>query len=92
MVEVTPITPPGQEGWLCQKEDIAKQPLTAQTGWLTQIQKLLDPPPRPFGPPLLARGYGGAHSDSFTPFDVQTETGSQHFVEIENDGVRSSHA
>jgi hypothetical protein len=33
------ITPPGQEGWLCQKENIAKQPLSAQTGWLFKLEQ-----------------------------------------------------
>jgi hypothetical protein len=33
------ITPPGQEGWLCHKENIAKQPLSAQTGWLFKIEQ-----------------------------------------------------
>jgi hypothetical protein len=33
------IAPPGQEGRLCQKENIAKQPLSAQTGWLFKLEK-----------------------------------------------------
>jgi hypothetical protein len=33
------IAPPGQEGWLCQKENIAKQPLSAQTGWWFNLEQ-----------------------------------------------------
>jgi hypothetical protein len=33
------IAPPGQEGWLCQKENIAKQLLSAQTGWLFKLEQ-----------------------------------------------------
>jgi hypothetical protein len=33
------IAPPGQEGWLCHKENIAKQPLSAQTGWLFKLKQ-----------------------------------------------------
>jgi hypothetical protein len=33
------IAPPGQEGWLCHKENIAKQPLLAQTGWLFKLER-----------------------------------------------------
>jgi hypothetical protein len=49
------ITPPGQEGWLCHKKDLAKQPLMAQTGWWINLEKNPDQPPRRFAPPLLAR-------------------------------------
>ena len=34
-----PIAPPGQEGWLCHKENIAKQLLSAQTGWLFKLEQ-----------------------------------------------------
>jgi len=33
--------PPGQEGWLCQLEKIAKQPLPAQTGWLFKLEQYI---------------------------------------------------
>jgi hypothetical protein len=33
------IAPPGQEGRLCHKENIAKQPLSAQTGWLINLKQ-----------------------------------------------------
>jgi hypothetical protein len=33
------ITYPGQEGWLCQKENIAKQLLSVQTGWLFKLEQ-----------------------------------------------------
>jgi len=28
-----------QEGWLCQEENIAQQPLSAQTGWLFKLDQ-----------------------------------------------------
>jgi hypothetical protein len=44
---VSAIAPPGQEGWMCHKENNAKQPLSAQTGWLFKLIKTFEQPPRP---------------------------------------------
>jgi hypothetical protein len=33
------IAPPGQEGWLCHEVNIAKHPLSAQTGWWFKLEQ-----------------------------------------------------
>src|SRR2546423_10959556 len=38
-IGMSPIAPPGQEGWLCQKENTAKHRLSAQTGWLFKLEQ-----------------------------------------------------
>jgi hypothetical protein len=40
-MRMSAITPPGQEGWLCQKDNIAKQQLLAQTGWLFKLEQTI---------------------------------------------------
>ena len=35
------IAPPGQEGWLCEQENVAKHPLSAQTGWWFKLKQVI---------------------------------------------------
>src|SRR4029079_8017918 len=59
------IAPPGQAGRPCQKENIAKQPLSAQTGWLFNLEKHLNNHPGASRHPSWAGGDIFPTLDSF---------------------------